>query len=127
MQYVYQQKPRPTNITGVKVTLSAIDGNNNHREIGITTSNDDGFFSLNWTPDIAGPYTVYASFDGSESYWPSHAVTSFAVDPAAPTPSPYPVTILPPTETYILGVGAAIIIAVAIVGAFMLIAIRKRP
>ena len=126
MQYVYQQKPRPTNTTGVKVTLSVIDDNNNYREIGITTSNDDGFFSLNWTPDIAGQYTVYASFDGSESYWPSHAVTSFAVDEAAPTSSPYPVTILPPTEIYILGVGVAIIIAVAIVGALMLMAIRKR-
>jgi len=126
MQYIYQQKPRPTNITGVKVTLSVIDGNDNLREIGIITSNDDGYFSLNWTPDIAGLYTVYASFDGSESYWPSHAVTSFAVDSAAPTSSPYPVTILPPTETYILSVGVAIIIAVAIVGALMLMAIKKR-
>ena len=48
----------------------------------------DGFFAFNWKPDIEGQYTVYASFAGSESYWPSHAVTAFAVDPAAATPAP---------------------------------------
>ena len=87
MEYVYMQKPRPTNTAGVPVTLSVVDANGNYREIGTTTT-ADGFFTLNWKPDIEGQYTVYASFPGSESYWPSHAITSFAVDPAAPTPTP---------------------------------------
>ena len=81
------QKGRPTNTTGVPVTLSVVDANRNYREIGTTTTTD-GFFSFNWKPDIEGQYTVYASFGGSESYWPSHAVTAFSVDPAAPTPAP---------------------------------------
>jgi hypothetical protein len=77
-----------TDATGVPITMSVVDSNGNYREIGTTTSNADGYFALNWKPDITGQYTVYASFAGSESYWPSHAVTSFAVDPAAATPAP---------------------------------------
>ena len=127
MEYVYQQKPMPTNTTGVPVTLSVLDANGNYRTIGTTTSNADGYFTYQWKPDIEGQYTVYASFGGSESYWPSHAVTSFAVDPAAATSSPYPVTVLPPTEMYIAAVGAAIIVAIAIVGVILAMMLRKRP
>jgi hypothetical protein len=126
MEYVYMQKPRPTNATGVLVTLSVVDANGNYREIGTTTSND-GFFTFNWNPDIEGQYTVYASFAGSESYWTSHAMTSFAVDPAAPTASPYPITNLPPTEMYIGVAAAAIIVAIAIATALIILMQRKRP
>jgi hypothetical protein len=67
------------------------------------------------------------SVEGSESYWPSHSETSFAIDPAVPTASPYPVVNLPPTEMYIAAAAAAMIIAVAIIGALILISLRKRP
>ena len=127
MQYVYQQKPRPDNTTGVQVKLSVIDGNNNYREIGTATSNDDGFFSLTYTPDIAGTYSVYASFEGSDSYWPSHAVSSFAVDEAAPTPSSNPAVAIPDNQTMILGVGIAIIVAIAISFAITILQLKKRP
>ena len=70
MEYVYMQKPRPADTTGVPITVSVVDNNGNYREIGNTTSNADGFFAFNWKPDIEGQYTVYASFAGSESYWP---------------------------------------------------------
>ena len=124
MEYVYMQKPRPTDTTGVPVTLSVVDSNGNYRDIGTATSDADGFYSLSWKPDIEGKYTIYASFGGSESYWPSHAISAFAVDPAAPTPSPYPATTLPPTDTYIVGSTIAIIIAIAIVAILLL---RKKP
>ncbi len=127
MKYLYAQFPRPTNVNGVEVTLTVVDANNNFREIGKTTSNSDGLFTFNWTPDIQGQYTVYASFNGSKSYYPSHAVTSFAVDSAPPTPSPYPVTILPPTEMYIAAGVAAIIVAIAISFAITILVLRKRP
>lgn len=126
MEYVYMQKPRPADVTGVTIDLSIVDSNGNYREIGTTTS-IDGFFSFNWKPDIEGQYTVYANFAGSESYWPSHAITSFAVDPAAPTPTPQPQITLPPTEMYITIAAAAIITAIAIVGAVLAILVRKRP
>ena len=38
MEYVYMQKPKPTNVTGVPVTLSVIDSNGNYRSIGTTTT-----------------------------------------------------------------------------------------
>ena len=126
MEYVYMQKPRPTDTLGVPIVISVVDSNGNYREIGSTVS-DDGFFSLNWKPDIEGKYTVYASFAGSESYWPSQAVTAFAVDPATPTASPYPATVLPATEMYITAGVAAIIVAIAIVGLLLAMLIRKRP
>ncbi len=127
MEYVYMQRPRPTSAIGVQVSIDVIDANGNQRNIGTTTSDISGTFSFQWTPDIEGKYTVTANFAGSESYWPSYAETSFAVDPAAPTASPIPVTTLPPTEMYILGAGIAIIAAIAIVGALILIAVKKRP
>lgn len=123
MQYVYMQKPRPTSVTGVEVTLSVLDSNNNTREIGKTMTDINGFFTLNWKPNIEGNYTVYASFAGSESYWPSHAVTSFAVDPApttAPTPEPQ---VIPDYTLSIVGMGIAMILAVAIATILIL---RKR-
>ena len=58
MKYVYMQFPRPTNATGVEVALSVLDANGNLREIGRTTSDADGFYSFDWTPDIPGKYTV---------------------------------------------------------------------
>ena len=71
MAYVYQQQPKPTTATGVLVSLNVIDSNGNYRPIGTTTSDATGFYSFDWQPDIAGKYTVIASFAGSESYWPS--------------------------------------------------------
>ena len=127
MEYVYMQKPKPTNATGVPITLSVVDANGNYRTIGTTTSDADGFYSYSWTPDIEGKYTLYASFEGTESYWPSKAITAFSVDAATPTASPYPEIALPPTEMYVIGVGVAIIAAIAVVGAIMLMAIKKRP
>ena len=128
MEYVYMQKPRPTDVTGVPVTLSVVDSNGNYREIGKVTSDSDGFYSLNWTPDIEGKYTIYASFGGSESYWPSHAVTAFAVDSAAATPAPTQALIQSAADTYLLPGIVAIIVAIAIVGAILaLLVIRKRP
>ncbi len=125
MEYVYMQKPRPMSTTGVPITISVVDSNGNYRDIGTTTSDADGFFAFNWKPDIDGQYSVYASFGGSNSYWPSHAVTAFAVDPAPPTPTPSPIaeTSSTPFEMYFAASTAAIIIAIAIVALLLL---RKR-
>ena len=120
MEYVYMQMPRPTNATGVPVSIDIVDSNGNYRNIGITTSDASGMFTFTWAPDIQGSYTVYASFGGSESYYPSYAESSFAVSGPAATPAPYPLTILPPTEMYVIGTGIAVIFAIAIVGILLL-------
>jgi len=128
MEYVYMQKPRPTDATGVPITLSVIDANGNYREIGQVTSDADGFYSLNWKPDIEGKYTLYASFAGSESYWPSHAVTAFAVDPKAATPTNEPTQ--PPAsiaDQYFIPAIVGLFVFVAIIGAVIIMMLRKRP
>ena len=79
MEYVYRQQPKPTNTIGVQVTLSVFDANNNTRTIGTATTDTNGFYSLSWTPDIDGKYTVFATFGGSQSYWPSQATSAFTV------------------------------------------------
>jgi hypothetical protein len=128
MEYVYMQKPRPTNTIGVPISLSVVDSNGNYREIGNTTSDSDGFFAYSWKPDIDGQYTVYASFAGSESYWPSHAVTSFVVDPAAATPTAVPTSAPLMVEQYFVASIAAIIIVIVIVGTVLaLLMMKKRP
>lgn len=127
MLYVYKQFSRPTNATGVPILLSVVDSNGNYRQIGMTTSDADGFFSFNWTPDIQGQYTVYASFAGSESYWPSHAVTSFAVDPAAATPTAQPTQSPSMADLYFLPMSIGIIIAIFVVGVVLVLVLRKRP
>ena len=124
MGYVYQQKPLPSNFTGVEVTLDVIDSNGNYRNIGTAVTDASGTFNYQWKPDIDGKYQVIATFHGTNGYWPSYSETGFAVDPAAPTPSPYPGVNLPPTDLYLVGSTVAIIIAIAIVGLLLL---RKRP
>ncbi|MCW4015909.1 MAG: hypothetical protein NWF06_06020 [Candidatus Bathyarchaeota archaeon] len=103
MEYVYMQKPCPTNVNGVEVTLDAIDPNGNYISIGTVRSDASGLYSCQWTPEIEGKYTIIATFAGSNSYWGSYAETAIAVDPATATSTPIepetPDTETPDTET----------------------------
>ena len=127
MEYLWHQQAMPSNATGVEVTLDVLDANGNYRNIGKTTSDANGFYSFDWIPDIAGKYTVIATFQGSESYWPSHAETAFVVNEAAPTPTSQPDVALPPTEMYFAISTAVLVAAIAVVGVLILMAVRKRP
>ncbi|HEX9262592.1 MAG TPA: PQQ-binding-like beta-propeller repeat protein, partial [Candidatus Bathyarchaeia archaeon] len=127
MEYVYMQKPKPVDATGVPIDLNVVDANGNFREIGTTTSNN-GFFTFNWKPDIEGQYIVYASFAGSESYWPSNAMTSFVVDPAAPTPTSTETPTQSAADMYFVPAVAAITIVIIIGFAILaILMLRKRP
>ena len=120
------QAVRPSNITGVPVTISVIDANNNYRTIGTVISDSAGFFSYQWTPDISGKYTVIATFAGSESYGSSHAETAFAVYEAAAEPTPeYPQPV--DNTMTIVYVGVALGVLIAVVGAVIVLMLRKRP
>jgi len=128
MEYVYMQKPKPTNATGVPVKLEVVDANGNYRTIGTAASDASGMFSYTWTPDIEGTYYVIATFEGSESYWPSNAETSFAVEPAAATPAPTQAPIQSMADTYLLPGIIGIIVAIAVVGIVLaLLVTKKRP
>jgi hypothetical protein len=132
MEYIYMQQVKPTSTTGVPVTINVIDPNDNSVTLGETTSDASGFYSFQVNPDMltagAGTYTVIASFAGSGSYGSSSAESAFTIN-SSPTSTTAPTSgsTQQPTEMYILAVGIAIIIAIAIVGAILLSAIRKRP
>jgi len=132
MGFVYQQFPRPTNVTGVPISIDVIDSNGNYRNIGTVNSDSQGTFGLTWTPDIPGQYTVIASFAGSNSYFGSSAETYFTATAAAATapPTSTPQADLATTTnlmTYMAIGVIAIIIAIAIVGAMLAMMLRKRP
>jgi hypothetical protein len=127
MEYVYMQQLKPTDATGVEVTFTVIDANGNCREIGTAQSDASGFYSFDWMPDIDGKYTVYASFGGSESYWPSQATTAFFVSAEESTPAPTetPVSV---ADMYFVPAIAGIIVAIIVVGAVLaLLLLKKRP
>jgi hypothetical protein len=119
MEYVYMQKPRPTNATGVEVSLDTIDPNGNFIHIGTVTSDMSGMFKKMWTPEVPGEYTIIATFAGSKSYYSSYAETAIGVE-EAPPPTPPPEYPQPIDYTmHFVGVGIAIIIAVALVGVWI--------
>ena len=128
MEYVYMQKPKPTNATGVAIAISVIDSNDNYRQIGTTTSDASGTFSFTWTPDIPGDFTVIAEFSGSQSYYPSSAQTYFTASETAATPAPTAIPAESIADTYFIpavtGIVVLIIVGFAVLAVLML---KKRP
>ncbi len=129
MEAVYEQQPMPANTTGVPVTIYVLDSNGNYRSIGTTTTNANGFYSLTWTPDITGSYTVTTVFGGTQSYYGSSANAAFyAGAPSATTaPSATPVSGLA-TQNGLMYIGVAIIIVIIVIGVVLAILVtRKHP
>ena len=125
MEYVYEQQPMPTNVTGVPVTISVLDSNHNTRVIGTTTTNSFGTFAYTWTPNILGNYTLTATFAGSNSYYGSSADTYFyASAPPATTATPAASV----ANTYFVPAIAGLFVLIIIVLALVVLSmLRKRP
>ena len=120
MEYVYMQQPEPTNATGVNITVSVIDPNNNTYDVGTTTSNTDGTFGLTFDPPVSGKYTIVATFSGSESYYSAYSTTYlYVTEPPTTTAAPTPVP-QAPVKAYFTASTVAIIVAIAIVGILLL-------
>jgi len=128
MAAIYEDQVMPSDVTGVPVMVYVQDANGNYRQIGQTTTDPSGMYTLNWAPDIPGDYKVYATFEGTKGYFGSSADTSFyAIAAATPAPTPVTQTNLATTAdlmTYTIAAAIAIIIAIIIVGLLLL---RKRP
>jgi hypothetical protein len=126
MEYVYMQKPKPTDVTGVEVVITVFDPNGNSYEVGRTTSDASGMFSCAFIPEVPGNYTITATFEGSESYYGSYDVTAINVEEApeaTPTPTTTPGSM---TDTYVLGLGAGAIVAILVMGLVIILMLRKR-
>ncbi len=126
MEYVYQQRPRPTDTVGVEVIVSVLDPNSNCYEVGRATSDANGMYSVAFTPEVPGRYTIYASFEGSKGYWPSQAETAINVEEApatTPEPTPAPASA---ADLYFLPVSIGMIVAIVIVLALLVLILRRR-
>jgi hypothetical protein len=128
MEHIHWQMPIAgiygnETIIGVPVSIDAVDPNGNNIHIATVTSDGySGTFGYTWTPEIVGQYTITATFAGDDSYGSSFATTYASVSEApvvttAPTPTPVAQT---PYEMYTIGMGVAIIIAIALVGLLLL-------
>jgi hypothetical protein len=128
MKYVYGQFAMPQ-ATGVSVSIDAVDPNNNFIHIGEATSDSSGLFSLDWTtPDVPGKYTIIASFSGSGAYFGSYAETAtFVKETPQTTVTPTSTSTPSMADTYLLPGIIAIIIVIVIIGALIMLMLRKRP
>ncbi|MCL1976926.1 MAG: hypothetical protein FWG55_02280, partial [Candidatus Bathyarchaeota archaeon] len=87
---------------------------------GTVTSDSSGLYKVMWTPDTEGEYTIYATFDGSNSYWGSYATTALGVaqatDSSTQTATDYTLPII----------GSAVAVIIAVVLATVLILKKKQ-
>jgi hypothetical protein len=129
MEYLYMQQAKPTNATGVSVSIDTIDPNGNFVHIGDTTSDIYGSYGLPYTPDIPGTYQIIASFKGSAAYGSSSSSTYITV--SEPPTSTAPSSTTPPqsvADLYFVPAIVGIIVAIVLVGAVLaMLMLRKRP
>lgn len=135
MEYIHMQQPIAglygnETITGVPVSIDAVDPNGNNVHLADLISDGySGTFSYTWTPTMAGDYKITATFMGDESYGSSFATTYATVveaPAASPTPTTSAINFDAVTNTIVMTVAAAAIaIIIAIVIAMLLL--RKRP
>ena len=128
MAYVYQQQLLPSNFVGVPVTVDVLDSNGNYRNIGTATTDATGMYTLTWTPDISGKFTVVATFHGTNGYYPSYSETSITVAQphatTAPAATPAPST----ADLYFVPAIAGLFVLIIIVGIVLaVLMLRKRP
>jgi hypothetical protein len=127
MEYLYMQRPQPTNATGVPVSLDTIDPNGNFVHIGDTTSDSHGNYALPYNPEVPGTYQIIANFKGSASYGSSSASTYITVG-NGPTSTPEPTT--PPqslADLYIVPAIIGVVVVIILLVAIIILMLRKRP
>jgi outer membrane protein assembly factor BamB len=127
MGYLYMQQLCPANTTGVEVQLDSFDPNGNFVPIGTATTTLTGKFSYTWEPPIPGTYTIRATFKGTKSYGTSYEETTLVAVEAPQTQTPETPPTPPDNTPYVIGMGVAIIVAIAIVGVVLALILRKRP
>jgi hypothetical protein len=132
MQYLHMQTPidgiwHNETITGVPVTLTALNSNGSVLNIGTVTK--DGYygtFSKSWTPADEGDYKIIASFAADDSYGSSGASTAVSVGPAPAGQQPIEIPTPPDNTMLLYGILGAVAIAIIIGLVAILLVLRKR-
>jgi hypothetical protein len=115
MEYLHMQKPCPSDVKGVPVTLTAIKSDGKVIDLGtVTTNGFYGTFGFAWTPEEEGTYTIVASFAGDDSYGSSSAATYITVGPAPPTPETPEIPTPTDYTPMLTGLTIAVVIAIII-------------
>jgi hypothetical protein len=120
MNYLHMQSQIPATVTGVPVSIDAVDPNGNFVHLATVTSDGtSGTFAYTWTPTNTGDYKIMSTFAGDDSYGSSFATTYANVVNAPTTVAPTTSTITGfatsnDLTTYIAVAVIAIIIAIAI-------------
>ena len=110
----------PPTPDGVPVSVSALDSNGHYTDLGTTTSDYAGQFALSWKPTTEGLYKIFATFEGSGSYYSSYAETALSVTKALQAPTDGGTAAQPVDNTMtIIGVGVVLAIIIAIVGVLL--------
>ena len=128
MEYKFQQRPLPSNATGVPVVLTALVPNGNYLTIGNVTSDLTGTYSQKFTPEVPGTYQIIATFAGSNSYYASAQSTYLTISEgttATPVATAQPQSV---ADTYFVSAIAGLfvlIIAGLIVLALLILRKRK--
>ena len=125
MQSQMQNMLHPDPVTGVPVSIDAIDPNGNFVHIADVTSDVSGSYSYLWKPDMVGKYDVTATFAGSPSYGISFAETAVGVTaaPEAPAPVEFPAQI--DNTPMLNSILAAVVVAIVLAIVAILLVLRK--
>jgi hypothetical protein len=127
MEYMFHQRPKPTDAFGVDVSLVAIDPNGNYIPIGTTTSDSNGNYGMVYKPEVPGTYQIIATFAGSNAYGPSTATTYLAVTDAAATPAPTSEPVQSTADMYFVPAIAGLFVLIIIVAIVLaLLMLRKK-
>jgi hypothetical protein len=129
MEYKYMQQAKPTDVTGVPVSLDTIDPNGNFFHIGDVTSDMNGNFAFPYKPDVAGTYMIIANFAGSKSYGPSSATTYIEVSDVSATVAPTATPIVQSAADlyFIPAIAVLFVLVIIVIVLLAMIMIRKRP
>jgi len=129
MDYMIQHDiAAPTNVTGVPVSIDAIDPNGNFVHIADVTSDQSGLFSTLWKPSTPGQYTIVATFAGSQSYGASYAETAAGLTQAqATTPTPTATSTSSAADIYFVpAIAGLFILIIAVAVVLTLLILRKK-
>ena len=114
-----------------EVSIDAIDPNNNFVHLGNATGDTTGMFGFTagLRQIFQATIEIIATFDGSDSYWPSSATTGMYVQ-SAPQATALAPTAAPPlsvADTYFVPAIAGHSALNIIVAAVIILMLRKRP
>ena len=126
MEYIHTPRPMPSDVTGVPVQLTAVSSGGSVVELGTVISDMNGDFKMLWDEPTKNLYTITASFNGDESYWPSWDAAGLGVTEAPSANGPIEPE---PTEAPWMTTEVAIIAAVAVIAVVGIVAfwaLRKR-